>query len=97
MSVHTRTTAAFKKPGRHGYPFNYHYQSSVITSVTFTRLHDSVPVVPGGDAEEREERHAEGAEVRVLPEALARMVLVATCEKAEVNSFVLVVGTALSH
>ena len=83
MSVHTSTTAAFKKPGRHGYPFNYQSsQSSVITSVTFTRLHDSVPVVPGGDAEEREERHAEGAEVRVLPEALAWMVFVAACEKS---------------
>ena len=77
--------AAFKKPGRHGYPCNH--QSSLITLVTFTRLHDSVPVVPGGDAEEREERHSERAEVRVLPEALTRMVLVATCEKAEVNSF----------
>ena len=41
-------------------------------------LHDSVPVVPGGDAEEGEEGHAEGTEVRVLAQALARVLLVAT-------------------
>ena len=46
---------------------------------TPSHLHDPVPVVTGGDAEEREEGHAERAEVRVLPEALAGMVLVAAC------------------
>ena len=54
----------------------------VITLLSQRVFHDSVPVVPGGDAEEREERHSERAEVRVLPEALARMVLVAACEKS---------------
>ncbi len=39
-------------------------------------LHDAVPVVAGGDPEQREEGHAERAEVRVLAEALTRVVLV---------------------
>ena len=47
---------------------------------TVSRLHDPVPVVTGGDAEEREEGHAERAKVRVLPEALARVVFIAACE-----------------
>ena len=47
---------------------------------TVPRLHDPVPVVAGGDAEERKEGHAERAKVRVLSEALARMVLVASCD-----------------
>ena len=40
-------------------------------------LHDAVPVVAGGDAEEGEEGHPERAEVGVLAEALAGVVVVA--------------------
>lgn len=40
-------------------------------------LHDSVPVVAGRDPEEGEESHAEGAEVGVFAQTLARMVVVA--------------------
>lgn len=42
-------------------------------------LHDAVPVVARSHAEEREKSHAKVLKVRVLTQALARVLLVALC------------------
>ena len=39
-------------------------------------LHDAVPVVARGDPEQREEGHAEGAEVGVLAQTLAWVIVI---------------------
>lgn len=49
-------------------------------------LHDAVPVVPGGDPEQRQEGHAEVLEVRVLAEALTRMQLRTFFTQRQTNS-----------
>ena len=42
-------------------------------------LHDAVPVVPGGDLEQGEERHAEVLKGGVTTHPLTRVVLIAHC------------------
>lgn len=49
-------------------------------------LHDAVPVVAGGNAEQREESDAEIGKVSVLAEALARVLVVALCRQNSAQS-----------
>lgn len=62
-----------------------HTVGGVVARLTQRVFHDAVPVVAGGHPEQRQERHAEVVEVRVLAQTLARNFLAAFCRGKSVT------------
>lgn len=71
-----------------GHATVFHAVRRVVAVLAQRVLHDAVPVVAGGHSEQRQERHAEVAEMSVFAQALAHVLLAALCgrnTRARVN------------